>query len=127
MVLALDLALFTSQRQGDLLRLSWSSYDGQRITFRQGKRKQKIDMSVTTRLKAVLDAAFKLKRAMTILETAIGIPWTKSHFNNHWRPAILAAGLDGLHFYDIRGTNCTALAEAGATASEIAAMLGWTG
>lgn len=126
MVLAMDLALYTGQRQGDLLRLTWSSYDGQRITFRQGKRKRKIDMPVTTRLKALLDAAWLRKRSITILETASGIPWTKSHFNNHWRPAILIAGLDGLHFHDIRGTTCTALAEAGATASEIAAMLGWT-
>lgn len=32
----------------------------------------------------------------------------------------------GTKIDDIRGTTCTALAEAGATASEIAAMLGWT-
>jgi hypothetical protein len=34
--------------------------------------------------------------------------------------------LDGLHFHDLRGTTYTLLAEAGATPSEIAAMLGWT-
>ncbi len=38
----------------------------------------------------------------------------------------MAAGLDGLHFPDLRGTTCTLLAEAGCTRSEIAAMLGWT-
>jgi integrase len=126
MSLALDLALFTGQRQGDLLTLCWSSYDGERLAFRQGKRKRKIDMPVSRRLKTVLDAAFDRKRALTILETPSGKPWTKSHFNNHWRPTVLKAGLDGLHFHDLRGTTCTALAEAGATASEIAAMLGWT-
>ena len=44
MRLALELALHTGQRQSDLLRLGWSSYDGQRISFRQGKRHRKIDM-----------------------------------------------------------------------------------
>ena len=39
---------------------------------------------------------------------------------------MLAAGLDGLHFHDLRGTTCALLAEAGATPSEIAGMLGWT-
>jgi integrase len=65
MSLALDLALFTGQRQGDLLVLCWSSYDGERLTFRQGKRKRKIDMPVSKRLKTVLDTAFERKRALT--------------------------------------------------------------
>ena len=34
---ALILGLHTGQRQGDLLRLPWSGYDGVRITLRQGK------------------------------------------------------------------------------------------
>jgi integrase len=35
--LALVLALWTGQRQGDLLRLPWSSYDGSHLRFRQSK------------------------------------------------------------------------------------------
>jgi integrase len=35
--LPLMLALWTGQRQGDLLRLSWSAYDGTRIRLRQSK------------------------------------------------------------------------------------------
>jgi integrase len=34
MHLALTLALWTGQRQGDLLRLTWGAYDGSRITLR---------------------------------------------------------------------------------------------
>ena len=34
---AMILALHTGQRQGDLLRLAWSAYDGTKITLRQGK------------------------------------------------------------------------------------------
>jgi integrase len=37
---ALLLGLHTGQREGDLLRLSWSSYDGANITLRQGKSRR---------------------------------------------------------------------------------------
>lgn len=123
--LALELALWTGQRQADLLTLGWASYDGSRIAFRQGKRKRKVDMPVAAPLRAALDAV-KPRKALTILTTPKGRPWGKVHFQHQWRKATLAAGLDGLHFHDIRGTTCTMLAEASGTPSEIAAMLGWT-
>lgn len=121
---ALDLALWTGQRQGDLLLLGWSAYKDGRISFRQGKRKRKVDMPVAGPLRAVLDAA--PKKAATILTGPTGKPWGKINFQHHWRRATLAAGLDGLHFHDLRGTTCTMLADAGCTPSEIAAVLGWT-
>ena len=128
MRLALELALWTGQRQGDLLKLGWSSYDGERLTLRQGKRHRKVDMPVAAPLKALLDAT--KRTALTILTDSRGKPWRvvpkPTHFQHQWRKATLAAGLDGLHFHDLRGTACTLLAEAGATPSEIAAMLGWT-
>ncbi|OJY68613.1 MAG: hypothetical protein BGP16_05035 [Sphingobium sp. 66-54] len=124
MLLALELALWTGQRQADLLKLGWSSYDGARLSFRQGKRKRKVDMPVPVALRSVLDAA--PRRATTILTTPTGKPWGQVHFQHHWRKATLAAELDGLHFHDIRGTTCTMLAQKGATPSEIAAVLGWT-
>src|ERR1700682_5066836 len=34
---ALIIALHTGQRQADILKLAWSSYDGQSITLRKGK------------------------------------------------------------------------------------------
>jgi integrase len=37
LALAMILALWTGQRQGDLLRLSWSAYDGAHIRLRQSK------------------------------------------------------------------------------------------
>lgn len=125
------MALGTGQRKGDLLRLGWSSYDGQRLRFRQGKRKRLIDMPVTAVLKKILDAERKKAKATTILSLN-GKPWSINkegqpiHFDHQWRKAIIAAGLDGLHMHDLRSTACTLLAEAGATPFEIAAMLGWT-
>lgn len=128
MRLALDLALWTGQRQTDLLKLGWSSYKDGRLTFRQGKRKRKVDMPAPVSLRTVLDAT--QKRAATILTTPKGKPWSvdprPTYFMHEWRTTTLAAGLDGLHFHDLRGTTCTMLANAGCTPSEIAAVLGWT-
>ena len=123
--LAFELALGTGQRKGDLLKLAWSCYDGKRIKFRQGKRRRLVDMPVTKALRAVLDAA---PRSATTILARNGKPWGMVNFDHKWRDTFLAAGLrdTGLHFHDIRGTTCTELGEAGATPSEIAAMLGWT-
>lgn len=122
-LLAFELALGTGQRKGDLLALTWSSYDGQRIQLRQAKRKRFIDMPVTRSLKAMLDA--QPRTADTIL-TRNGKPWGSVNFDHRWRETVLKADRNGLHFHDLRGTACTVLAQAGATPSEIAAMLGWT-
>lgn len=124
MRLALQLALWTGQRQGDLLKLSWTAYKDGKIAFRQGKRKRLVNMPAYSELRTALDAA--PRRATTILTTPNGRPWGKVHFQHHWRKATLEAGLDGLHFHDIRGTTCTMLADAKCTPSEIASMLGWT-
>lgn len=128
MKMALELALWTGQRQTDVLKLPWTAYKDGRLTFRQGKRKRKVDMPVPSTLKALLETL--PKRATTILTTADGKPWTTDprpiHFMHKWRQATLVAGLDGLHFHDLRGTTCTMLGDAGCTPSEIAALLGWT-
>jgi integrase len=128
MRLALELALWTGQRQSDLLRLGWSSYDGRRLTLRQGKRHRKVDMPAAAPLRAILDST--QRTALTILTAPNGKPWRTdpkpTYFQHNWRKVMVAAGLHGLHFHDLRGTACTLLAEAGATPSDIAAMLGWT-
>jgi integrase len=128
MVMALAVALWTGQRQADVLTMPWKAYEEGRLRLRQGKRLRLVNMPVFSELREVLDSAPRL--ADTILTTAKGKPWTvkprATYFMHEWRKATLAAGLDGLHFHDIRGTTCTMLADAGATPSEIASMLGWT-
>jgi integrase len=124
----LELGLWTGQRQTDLLKLEWANYDGARLAFRQSKRGRKIDIPVAEPLRQLLDNT--QRQAETILTAPNGKAWRTeprpTHFQHLWRRTTLDAGLDGLHFHDLRGTTCTVLAEAGATPSEIAAMLGWT-
>jgi integrase len=54
--LALLLALWTGQRQGDLLALPWSAYDGKIIRLRQSKTGTRVVIPVAAPLKAALDS-----------------------------------------------------------------------
>lgn len=119
---ALTLALHTGQRQGDLLRLRWSDYDGKAISLRQSKTGVTVTIPCTTMLRNLLDGMER--RADTILTTPSGIPWTSYYFRHRWAEACKAAKIIDLHFHDLRGTAITMLAEAGATVPEIAAITG---
>jgi integrase len=67
--LPLLLALWTGQRQGDLLRLAWSAYDGKHIRLRQSKTRVRVVIPVGALLKDALDAA--TKRSTIMLTTAM--------------------------------------------------------
>jgi integrase len=120
--LPLLLALWTGQRQGDLLRLPWSSYDGTHIRLRQSKTGQRIVIPVGAPLKAALDAASK--RSTIILTNSEGKPWTSDGFRASWGKACKSAGVVGVTFHDLRGTAVTRLALAGCTEAEIATITG---
>jgi integrase len=123
---ALLVALWTGQRQGDLLRLTWSAYDGTRIRLRQSKGGRRVTIPVSKRLKIVLDNAKQAgRKAATILCNSRGKPWTEDGFRASWRTAYVNSGLpDDLHFHDLRGTAVTRLALAGCTVPEVAAITG---
>ena len=54
--LALLMAVWTGQRQGDLLALTWTAYDGTSIRLRQSKTGRYVVIPVGAPLKAALDA-----------------------------------------------------------------------
>lgn len=120
--LPLLLALWTGQRQGDLLRLPWSAYDGTHIRLRQSKGGRAVMVKVGAPLKAVLDAA--PKRSPIILTTSDGKPWTPDGFRASWGKACKRAGVTGVTFHDLRGTAVTRLALVGCTEPEIATITG---
>ena len=122
--LALVLALWTGQRQGDLLRLPWSSYDGTHIRLRQSKGGVRVVVPVGAPLKAALDAAARTKKGPLILVNSDGKPWTPDGFRSSWRKACTQAGVVGVTFHDLRGTAVTRLALVGATEAEIASITG---
>lgn len=130
--LALTLALWTGQRQGDLLRLTWSAYDGSHIRLKQRKTGARVVIPVGAPLKRVLDEAKRKvaelpegkPRALTILATENGTPWTESGFRASWRKACAKAGVVGVTFHDLRGTAVTRLALAECSEAEIATITG---
>lgn len=112
----------TGQRQGDLLALPWSSYDGAWIRLRQKKTRQRVNIPVTQRLRTMLDNSPRI--ATTILTDGRGRPWHEQTFRNKWREATRKAGIVDLTFHDLRGTAVTRLAEAECTNAEIASITG---
>ncbi|MET4275633.1 integrase [Bradyrhizobium sp. F1.2.2] len=120
--LALILALWSGQRQGDLLRLPWSAYDSPYIRLRQSKGGRRVAMPAGGPLRALLDTTER--RGPLILTNTLGRPWTSDGFRTSWGKACERAGISGLTFHDLRGTAVVRLAIAGATVPQIAAVTG---
>jgi len=120
--LALMLAIWTGQRQGDLLRLPWSAYDGTHIRFQQSKTGRRIVMPAGAPLRALLDLTER--RGPVILTNTRGRPWTSDGFRTSWGKLSDRAGIGDLTFHDLRGTAIVRLAIAGATVPQIATFTG---
>lgn len=121
MVLALELARWTGQRQGDLLALRWNAYDGQYLTLRQGKTDAAVRVKVAAQLKTLLDA--QKRTAVTILTNRAGLPYTAG-FRASWRKAMASSGVTGVTFHDLRGTFITNAYREGVSIKEIAEVSG---
>ena len=122
MKLAILLALWTGQRQGDLLRLPWSAYDGTRIRLIQSKTGRRVVIPAGTALKQALDAADR--KGPLILTNMHGHPWTSDGFRTSWGKLCRNAGIKGLTFHDLRGSAVVRLALAEATVPQIATFTG---
>ncbi len=120
--LPLILALWTGQRQGDLLRLMWPQYDGKVIRLQQSKTGMRVVIPIGAPLKAALDV--KREKVGTILLNSDGEPWTADGFRSSWRKACAAAGVVGVTFNDLRGTAVTRLAQVEASVAQIATITG---
>jgi integrase len=136
---AMILALHTGQRQGDLLRLPWSAYDGSSITLRQGKARRgkspspPVRVPCTAALRRMLDGMERT--SPLILTTKTGQSFKKRYFARLWDDTTTTAELESitlpgfdkpvrLHFHDLRGTTVTLLSESGSTPQQIAPITG---
>lgn len=131
--LATILAIYTGQRQGDLLKLRWNhivphkdrnGHQRQYLRFKQSKGNVDIMIPLHEDLLPWLESA--PHTAVTILTNSAGKPWTTDGFKSSWYKAIKRAGpaLADLHFHDLRGTAVTLLADAECANAEIAAITG---
>jgi integrase len=108
LALAMLLALWTGQRQGDLLRLPWSAYDGRHIGLQQSKTGRRVTLPVGAPLRIALDRTER--RGPMVLTTLRGKPWTPDGFRTSWAKACKRAGITGLTFHDLRGSAVVRLA-----------------
>ncbi|WP_141340927.1 tyrosine-type recombinase/integrase [Bradyrhizobium sp. USDA 3458] len=136
---ALILGLHTGQREGDLLRMPWSAYDGSSISLRQGKSRRGatlgplVQIPCTAALRRMLDGMERI--SPLILTTKTGQSFKRRYFGRLWEEASKKADLASvtlpgsdeaveLHFHDLRGTAVTLLSEAGCTPQQIATITG---
>ncbi len=123
MALAMMLALWSGQRQGDVLAMKWSDIDAGRIVIRQSKTGATVHIPISKPLAAFLDRATRTE-APTILTNPAGESWGEHQFRAAWVRTQKRAKVAGVTFLDLRRTAVCALAEAGCTTPEIAAITG---
>lgn len=120
--LAMALMLYTGAAKADAVRLGPGNVSGGRISYTRTKTGARIDIPLHPDLAALLPAG-----RMTFLETAQGRARTANGLGNAMRGWCDAAGLDACTSHGLRKCIARRLAEAGATAHEIASVTGHEG
>ena len=121
---AVELAAHTGIRQGDLIALTWNSYDGESVELRTSKSGRFVQIPVTEECRALLKEI--PKRELVILTTERGKrPWTADGLRSSFRKACKAARVNR-SFHDLRRTAATRLLAAGCDAGQIALVMGWS-
>jgi integrase len=123
---ATALALYTGQRQGDVLEMSWGAVNGGLIEVCQEKTGKTLVIRAHQELLKVL--AEIPRSSVRILTSTRGTPWTSDGFRASWQKALigpLAAIRDArLVFHGLRKSAVVMLLEAGCSDAEVAAITG---
>lgn len=117
-----EAALYTGQRQGDLLRLKWSDYDGTHLRVQQGKTGARVKILVHPYLRGIFDSL--PRDSVFMLANSRGRPWTSDGFRTAFGKAQKQAGIEEVTFHDLRGTFITERRKEGSTVDEIKAISG---
>ena len=124
--LALDLLLYTGGRREDAVRLGPQHVRQSRVRFRQAKNEHRTPIDIDIPLHPELDASIAATPSghLNFLVTEFGRPFTPAGFGNWFRDKCDQANLHHCSAHGLRKATAAALAEAGATAHEIAAVTG---
>jgi integrase/recombinase XerD len=124
--LALDLLVYTGGRREDAARLGPQHVRNRRIRFRQAKNEHRTPIDIDIPLHPELEATIAAVPSghLTFLVTEFGRPFTPAGFGNWFRDQCDQANLHHCSAHGLRKATAAALAEAGATAHEIAAVTG---
>ncbi|WP_024276025.1 tyrosine-type recombinase/integrase [Hyphomicrobium sp. 802] len=126
MMTAYMLGRWTTQRRGDILKMTRDQYDGSAISILQGKTKKAKDADVL-----VIACHSELKKYLDALSIEVGLlvpgpkgQWDESAFSKQFRAHLDGIGLQHLNFHGLRHKTATELAESDATDAEIMAVTG---
>ena len=127
------LARYTGMRRGDLIALKWLQYDSIARTIRfvplkgrSGTFRDELVLPVHPALRSELDDWAHESRSEHVLTDRFGKPWKGGAFlSKTFANGLLKIGLPpGLNVHGLRKLSLTALAEAGCSVHEIAAVSG---
>lgn len=125
MRLAVALGLYTLQREGDLLALTWAAIAGGRFQLRQGKTGKLVAARLHPILQRALDATPR-QAVQVLVSEATGRPYSADHFRHIYAYDRARLGLRReLQFRDLRRTGAVTLAREGIALQQIAALGGW--
>jgi integrase len=123
---ATALALYSGQRQGDVLEMTWGSIKGGLLEVRQEKTGKTLVIPAHQGLLAVL--AEVPRKSVRILTSTRGTPWSNDGFRASWQKALtgpLASIREAkLVFHGLRKSAVVTLLEAGCSDAEVAAITG---
>lgn len=123
---AMTLMLYTGAARVDAVRLGWANIAGARLRYRRSKTEttggDMIDIPLHPDLAATLDAL--PRDAFTFLQTERGASRSPNGLGNLMREWCDEAGLSDCTAHGLRKAIARRLAEAGASANEIAAVTG---
>ena len=121
------LALYTGQREEDVLSMLKSAIQGNVISVRQEKTGKQLWIPIHRDLKPIIDAALKAspQTCLTILTNTAGRPWTVDGFKSSWGknkpPRVMG---ERLVFHGLRKSAVVTLLEAGCTDAEVGSITG---
>jgi len=122
------LAITTGARKGELLSLRWADVDlkAGRALVRETKNDEQRTLPLAGK---ALEALRELKlqgsaRSAFVFAAPNGRDEPAEHVDGYWYKALETAGIDDMHFHDLRHTCASMLAAQGASLLEIADVLG---
>jgi len=124
---ATALALYSGQRQADVLRMLWSDIQEGLLFVTQSKTGKKLWIPMHNNLRAVL--AEMPRTSVHLLTNSRGIPWTSDGFKSSWGDEMKREPFGELRekklvFNGLRKSAVVFLLEAGCTDAEVSAITG---
>ncbi|MEQ8251543.1 MAG: tyrosine-type recombinase/integrase [Oceanibaculum nanhaiense] len=122
--LAYFIGLYTGQRIGDVLSMTWNALDRERHRIAVVQEKTGAHVTIPIHPTLAEELATAKRTGLYIVGTGRGGRYTMAGFRTLWRREVLECGLNGVQFHGLRRNAASALAEAGCTDEEIMAITG---